>query len=136
MGFSVASLGLLGLSLAYILFVEVLRVDDAFQVVAAFGLGKSLMQLEACRLTLQKAAGGRALLGQQRTRPGSRKRSSAFADARSPFDRLQGRTEMSPLASNREIYLLEYVPMLCAYYCPRVFPLISLRCLSGRCELI
>src|SRR5690606_29744366 len=37
MGFSVAGLGLLGISLAYVLFVDVLRVDEGFQVVAAFG---------------------------------------------------------------------------------------------------
>ena len=47
MGFTVAGLGLLGISLAYLLFVEVLRVDDAFQVVAAFGLGGSSIALFA-----------------------------------------------------------------------------------------
>ena len=47
MGFSVAGLGLLGISLAYLLFVQVLRVDDAFQVVATFGLGGSSIALFA-----------------------------------------------------------------------------------------
>ena len=47
MGFSVAGLGLLGISLAYLLFVQILRVDDAFQVVAAFGLGGSSIALFA-----------------------------------------------------------------------------------------
>ena len=47
MGFSVAGLGLLGISLAYLLFVEVLEVDNAFQVVAAFGLGGSSIALFA-----------------------------------------------------------------------------------------
>ena len=45
MGFTVAGLALLGLSLAYILFVEVLQVDDAIQVVTAFGLGGSSIAL-------------------------------------------------------------------------------------------
>ncbi|KAA0234957.1 MAG: putative K(+)-stimulated pyrophosphate-energized sodium pump [Acidimicrobiales bacterium] len=45
MGFSVAGLSLLGLTVAYILFVEVLEVDDAFQVVTAFGLGASSIAL-------------------------------------------------------------------------------------------
>jgi K(+)-stimulated pyrophosphate-energized sodium pump len=47
MGFTVAGLGLLGLSLAYILFVQVLGVDDAFSVVATFGLGGSSIALFA-----------------------------------------------------------------------------------------
>jgi K(+)-stimulated pyrophosphate-energized sodium pump len=47
MGFTVAGLGLLGISLAYLLFVQVLRVDDAFQVVATFGLGGSSIALFA-----------------------------------------------------------------------------------------
>ncbi len=47
MGFSVAGLGLLGISLAYLLFVQILRVDDAFQVVATFGLGGSSIALFA-----------------------------------------------------------------------------------------
>ncbi len=47
MGFTVAGLGLLGISLAYLLFVQILRVDDAFQVVAAFGLGGSSIALFA-----------------------------------------------------------------------------------------
>jgi K(+)-stimulated pyrophosphate-energized sodium pump len=47
MGFTVAGLGLLGISLAYLLFVQVLRIDDAFQVVAAFGLGGSSIALFA-----------------------------------------------------------------------------------------
>jgi K(+)-stimulated pyrophosphate-energized sodium pump len=47
MGFTVAGLGLLGISLAYLLFVQLLRVDDAFQVVAAFGLGGSSIALFA-----------------------------------------------------------------------------------------
>ena len=47
MGFTVAGLGLLGISLAYILFVQVLEVDNAFSVVAAFGLGGSSIALFA-----------------------------------------------------------------------------------------
>ena len=47
MGFTVAGLGLLGISLAYLFFVEILEVDDAFQVVAAFGLGGSSIALFA-----------------------------------------------------------------------------------------
>jgi K(+)-stimulated pyrophosphate-energized sodium pump len=47
MGFTVAGLGLLGISLAYLLFVQVLRVEDAFQVVATFGLGGSSIALFA-----------------------------------------------------------------------------------------
>ncbi|MBW3665385.1 MAG: sodium-translocating pyrophosphatase [Actinobacteria bacterium] len=47
MGFTVAGLGLLGLSLAYIVFVDVLAVDDAFSVVATFGLGASSIALFA-----------------------------------------------------------------------------------------
>ena len=47
MGFTVAGLGLLGIALAYLVFVQVLRVDDAFQVVAAFGLGGSSIALFA-----------------------------------------------------------------------------------------
>jgi K(+)-stimulated pyrophosphate-energized sodium pump len=40
-------LGLLGIALAYLLFVQILRVDDAFQVVATFGLGGSSIALFA-----------------------------------------------------------------------------------------
>ncbi len=47
MGFTVAGLGLLGIALAYVLFVQLLRVEDAFQVVAAFGLGGSSIALFA-----------------------------------------------------------------------------------------
>jgi len=47
MGFTVAGLGLLGISLAYLVFVQLLRVDDAFQVVATFGLGGSSIALFA-----------------------------------------------------------------------------------------
>ena len=47
LGFTVAGLGLLGIALAYLVFVQVLRVDDAFQVVAAFGLGGSSIALFA-----------------------------------------------------------------------------------------
>ena len=45
MGFSVAGLSLLGLSLAYLLFVEWLEIEDAVQVVTAFGLGASSIAL-------------------------------------------------------------------------------------------
>ncbi|HUH06586.1 MAG TPA: sodium-translocating pyrophosphatase [Egibacteraceae bacterium] len=45
MGFTVAGLALLGLSLAYIVFVQVLGVDQPFQVVTAFGLGASSIAL-------------------------------------------------------------------------------------------
>ncbi|HVM41446.1 MAG TPA: sodium-translocating pyrophosphatase [Acidimicrobiia bacterium] len=47
MGFTVAGLGLFGIALSYLLFVEWLEVDDAFQVVAAFGLGGSSIALFA-----------------------------------------------------------------------------------------
>jgi K(+)-stimulated pyrophosphate-energized sodium pump len=47
MGFSVAGLSLLGLSAAYILFVEVLEVDNAFQVVTTYALGASSIALFA-----------------------------------------------------------------------------------------
>ncbi|MFV0524377.1 MAG: sodium-translocating pyrophosphatase [Acidimicrobiales bacterium] len=45
MGFSVAGLALAGLTLTYILFVLVLKVEDAFEVVTAFGLGGSSIAL-------------------------------------------------------------------------------------------
>jgi K(+)-stimulated pyrophosphate-energized sodium pump len=45
MGFTVAGLALLGLSLAYLVFVEWLEVDNPFQVVTAFGLGGSSIAL-------------------------------------------------------------------------------------------
>ena len=45
MGFSVAGLALGGLMLVYILFVLVLEVTDAFEVVTAFGLGGSSIAL-------------------------------------------------------------------------------------------
>jgi K(+)-stimulated pyrophosphate-energized sodium pump len=45
MGFSVAGLSLLGLCVCYIVFVELLEVDDAFQVVTTFGLGASSIAL-------------------------------------------------------------------------------------------
>jgi K(+)-stimulated pyrophosphate-energized sodium pump len=47
MGFTVAGMGLLGIALAYLLFVQILRVEDAFQVVATFGLGGSSIALFA-----------------------------------------------------------------------------------------
>ena len=45
MGFTVAGLGLLGVTLTYILFVEVFEVEDAFDVLTAFGLGASTIAL-------------------------------------------------------------------------------------------
>ena len=45
MGFSVAGLGLVGLAFSYLLYVEWLDVDQAFQVVTAFGLGASSIAL-------------------------------------------------------------------------------------------
>ncbi len=45
MGFSVAGLALAGLMVVYILFVLVIKVDDAFEVVTAFGLGASSIAL-------------------------------------------------------------------------------------------
>jgi K(+)-stimulated pyrophosphate-energized sodium pump len=45
MGFSVAGLALGGLMLTYIIFVLGLKVDDAFSVVTAFGLGASSIAL-------------------------------------------------------------------------------------------
>jgi len=45
MGFSVAGLSLLGLAFSYLLYVKWLEVDNAFQVVTAFGLGASSIAL-------------------------------------------------------------------------------------------
>ena len=47
MGFTVAGLGLAGFALAYLFFHEWLEVDDAFDVVAAVGLGGSSIALFA-----------------------------------------------------------------------------------------
>ncbi|MEM9040577.1 MAG: sodium-translocating pyrophosphatase [Actinomycetota bacterium] len=45
MGFSVAGLALLGLMFTYLLFVEWAGVDDAFEIVTAYGLGASTIAL-------------------------------------------------------------------------------------------
>lgn len=45
MGFTVAGLALFGLSMAYLVFVEWLKVDQPYQVVTAFGLGASSIAL-------------------------------------------------------------------------------------------
>ena len=45
MGFTVAGLALLGLAVTYLVFVTWLEVDDAFEVVTAFGLGASSIAL-------------------------------------------------------------------------------------------
>ena len=45
MGFSVAGLALLGLMLTYLVFVVWFEVDDAFQIVTAYGLGASTIAL-------------------------------------------------------------------------------------------
>jgi K(+)-stimulated pyrophosphate-energized sodium pump len=45
MGFSVAGLSLLGLAVTYIVFVSWLKVDDAFEILTAFGLGASTIAL-------------------------------------------------------------------------------------------
>jgi K(+)-stimulated pyrophosphate-energized sodium pump len=45
MGFTVAGLALFGISMSYLVFVEWLEVDDAFQVVTTFGLGASSIAL-------------------------------------------------------------------------------------------
>ena len=45
MGFTVAGLALLGLMFVYLLFVEWLQVDKAFEIVTAFGLGGSSIAL-------------------------------------------------------------------------------------------
>jgi K(+)-stimulated pyrophosphate-energized sodium pump len=45
MGFTVAGLGLLGLSLSYLVYVEWLEVADPFDVITAFGLGASSIAL-------------------------------------------------------------------------------------------
>ncbi len=47
MGFTVAGLALLGITLNYLMWVKWFGVDDAFQVVAAFGLGASSIALFA-----------------------------------------------------------------------------------------
>ncbi|MEY3805647.1 MAG: pyrophosphate-energized proton pump [Actinomycetota bacterium] len=45
MGFSVAGLSLLGLALTYLVFVTWMEVDDAFEILTAFGLGASTIAL-------------------------------------------------------------------------------------------
>ncbi len=45
MGFSVAGLALLGLMVTYIVFVTLLEVDQAFEIVTAYGLGASTIAL-------------------------------------------------------------------------------------------
>ncbi|NND75241.1 MAG: sodium-translocating pyrophosphatase [Ilumatobacter sp.] len=45
MGFCVAGLALLGLMVTYIVFVKLLEVDDAFEIVTAYGLGASTIAL-------------------------------------------------------------------------------------------
>ena len=45
MGFAVAGLALLGLTLSYLLFVEWIGTDDAFEIFTAFGLGASSIAL-------------------------------------------------------------------------------------------
>ncbi len=45
MGFTVAGLSLLGVALVYIVFVLMLEVDDAFEILTAFGLGASTIAL-------------------------------------------------------------------------------------------
>ena len=45
MGFTVAGLALLGLMFTYLLFVVWMKIDDAFEVVTAFGLGASSIAL-------------------------------------------------------------------------------------------
>jgi K(+)-stimulated pyrophosphate-energized sodium pump len=45
MGFAVAGLALTGLTLTYIVFVTLLEVDDAFEIVTAYGLGASTIAL-------------------------------------------------------------------------------------------
>ncbi|HEY8525146.1 MAG TPA: sodium-translocating pyrophosphatase [Acidimicrobiales bacterium] len=47
MGFAVAGLSLAGLGLSYLLYVELLEVDDPFSVLTAFGLGASSIALFA-----------------------------------------------------------------------------------------
>ena len=47
MGFSVAGLGLLGLIATYLIFIEWGKVDDAFEVLTAYGLGASTIALFA-----------------------------------------------------------------------------------------
>ena len=47
MGFSVAGLALLGLTVTYIVFVMLLEVDKAFEIVTAYGLGASTIALFA-----------------------------------------------------------------------------------------
>ena len=47
MGFSVAGLSLLGLTFSYLLFVEWIGTDDAFEIFTAFGLGASSIALFA-----------------------------------------------------------------------------------------
>jgi H(+)-translocating pyrophosphatase len=45
MGFTVAGLSLLGLAVSYVLYVDILEVDDPFAVLTAFGLGASSIAL-------------------------------------------------------------------------------------------
>ncbi|MEP6296311.1 MAG: sodium-translocating pyrophosphatase [Ilumatobacter sp.] len=45
MGFCVAGLALLGLTITYVVFVMLLKVDEAFEIVTAYGLGASTIAL-------------------------------------------------------------------------------------------
>lgn len=45
MGFSVAGLALAGLAIVYIVFVQLLEVDEAFEILTSFGLGASSIAL-------------------------------------------------------------------------------------------
>lgn len=45
MGFSVAGLGLLGLIVTYIVFVDIMAIDAAFEILTAYGLGASTIAL-------------------------------------------------------------------------------------------
>ena len=47
MGFSVAGLGLLGVGLGYWIFVELLELENAYDILAAIGLGGSSIALFA-----------------------------------------------------------------------------------------
>ncbi len=67
MGFAVAGLALTGLTLTYIVFVTLLEVDDAFEIVTAYGLGASTIALFSRvggGIYTKAADGGADLVGQ------------------------------------------------------------------------
>ena len=79
MGFCVAGLSLLGLTLSYLLFVEWIGTDDAFEIFTAFGLGAPVPS--PCSPGLAEASTPRpptwAAIWWARSRPGSQRTTPA-----------------------------------------------------------